>query len=111
MIGRLINRGSLWLKAFHSRSKVLKNVNQMLGVLPIGQPTICRDIDILKAEVMQPYMPASWFSGVIYAREFLDYEGAINGLRIEIENGFVTNSIPCHVGSHYGRPLKNYIED
>jgi len=105
-------QGSLWLKAFHSRSKVLRNVNQLLGVLPIGsQPTICRDIDLLKAEVMQPYMHASWFSGVIYAREFLDYEGAINGLRIEIENGFVTDSIPCHVGSHYGRPLKNYIED
>lgn len=103
---------SLWLKAFQSRSKVLRNVNQLLGVLPIGpQAIIGHNIDLLKAEVMQPYMHAEWFSGVIYAREFLDYEGSINGLRIAIENGFVINSTPCHIGSYYGRPLKNYIED
>lgn len=103
---------SLWLKSFHSRSVALRNVNQLLGISPIGmKPTIGLNIDLLRAEVMQPYMHAGWFSGIIYARKFLDYEGAINGLRIEIENGFVVDSTPCHVGSYYGRPLKNYIDD
>lgn len=54
---------------------------------------------------------ADWFSGSIEAKEFDDYDKKINGLRIEISEGLVVGSIPCHVKSYYARPLKNYVED
>jgi len=54
---------------------------------------------------------ADWVNGSLEAKEFDDYDGKINGLRIEISKGLVVGSTPCHVGNYYARPLKNYIED
>jgi hypothetical protein len=61
-------------------------------------------------EIDEAIVFADWFSGSLEAKEFDDYDGKINGLRIEISKGLVVGSTPCHVGNYYARPLKNYIE-
>lgn len=54
---------------------------------------------------------ADWFSGSIEVTEFNDYNGQINGLQIEIVNGLIVNTTPCHIASYRSRPLNNYIEN
>lgn len=54
---------------------------------------------------------ADWVNGSLEAKEYDDYDGKINGLRIDISKGLVVSSLPCHIRPYLGRPLKNYIED
>lgn len=104
-----IKDGKLFLKAFTSRSPMIYTIDQLLGKSPPA-PLPQNEMDTFN-ETDESEVFADWFSGSIEVKEFDDYNGKINGLCIDISEGIVIGSTPCHVASYYGRPLKNYIED
>lgn len=104
-----IKDDKLFLKAFTSRSPMIYTVDQLLGKSP-PVPLSQNEMDTFN-ETDECEVFADWFNGSVEAKEFDDYDGKINGLRFDISNGMIVNSTPCHISSHLGRPLKNYIED
>jgi hypothetical protein len=111
-----IKDDKLFLTSFSSRSKMIQTIDQILGKTP---PVLVSEDDIdmtggrmrIRDRKDDITIFANWFSGSIKAKEFDDYDGKINGLRIEISKGLVVCSTPCHVHPYFSRPLKNYIED
>jgi hypothetical protein len=95
---------------------MIQTIDQILGKTP-PVPALEYDIDMTGSLMRIRYRKddvtifANWFSGSIEVKEFDDYDGKINGLRIEISKGLVVCSTPCHVYPYFNRPLKNYIED
>jgi hypothetical protein len=95
---------------------MIQTIDQILGKTP---PVLVSEDDIdmtggrmrIRDRKDDITIFANWFSGSIKAKEFDDYDGKINGLRIEISKGLVVCSTPCHVHPYFSRPLKNYIED
>lgn len=85
----ILEKNELRLKDFYSRSKMLRHINQLHGLIPIGEPQyLGKNLDRAILEFQWGYMHATWFSGSIGAHS----EENSNAIHIEIIQGIMIDT-------------------